>query len=65
MGLRFVLKLGGESILTMVFIIWKSIVNPHPYTVLRLMIYKIIIEPVVLCGCEVPVCMLREQHTWK
>jgi hypothetical protein len=23
-------------------------------------IYKIIIEPVVLYGCEVPLCMLRE-----
>jgi hypothetical protein len=42
----------------MVFIIWESIVNPPPYSVLKIMIYKIIIEPVVLYGCEVPLCML-------
>jgi len=47
----------------MVFIIWESIVNPPRYSVLKVMIYKVIIEPVVLYGCEVPLCMLREQHT--
>jgi hypothetical protein len=44
----------------MVFIIWESIVNPPLYTVLKILIYKIIIEPIVLCGCEVPLCMLRD-----
>jgi len=47
----------------MVFIIWESIVNPPPYTVLKIVIHKIIIEPVGSYGCEVPLCVLREQHT--
>jgi hypothetical protein len=37
-----------------------SIVNPPPYSILKIIMYKVIIEPVVLYGCEVPLCMLKE-----